>query len=87
MLDAIAFALDVPFAEAVQWARSWLGEDDRPRPAYDFRPLGRTRRLNPYQPATDTGLLKILALVTGVILIVFSGALDCRFALIPLGFC
>ena len=47
----------------------------------------RTRRLNPYQPATDTGLLKILALVAAIILIVFSGALDCRFALIPLGFC
>ena len=47
----------------------------------------RTRRLNPYRPATDTGLLKILALVVGVIVIVFSGALDCRFAFFPLGFC
>ncbi len=42
MLDAIAFALDVPFAEAVQWGEGrWLGEDDRPMPAYDSRPLGR----------------------------------------------
>ncbi len=47
----------------------------------------RTRRLNPYQPATDTGLLKILGFIVVVVLVVFSGALDCRFALIPLGFC
>lgn len=47
----------------------------------------RTRALNPYRPATDTGLLKIFALVAGIVLVVFSGMLDCRFALIPLGFC
>ncbi len=47
----------------------------------------RSRRLNPYQPATDTGLLKVLALVVAIILIVFSGALDCRFAFFPFGFC
>lgn len=47
----------------------------------------RTRRLNPYQPAADTGLLKIIALIVGIILVVFSGALDCRFAFFPFGFC
>ncbi len=47
----------------------------------------RSRPLNPYRPATDTGLLKIFALAAGIILIVFSGALDCRFAFFPLGFC
>jgi hypothetical protein len=47
----------------------------------------RTRSLNPYRPATDTGLLKIFAIVAGIILVVISGALDCRFALLPLGFC
>ncbi len=52
-----------------------------------MRKWRRTRRLNPYQPASDTGLLKILALIVVVILVVFSGALDCRFALIPLGVC
>jgi len=53
----------------------------------DMRKWRRTRRLNPYQPSADTGLLKILALVVAVVLIVFSGALDCRFAIIPLGIC
>jgi hypothetical protein len=52
-----------------------------------MRKWRRTRRLNPYQPSADTGLLKILAIVVAVVLIVFSGALDCRFALIPLGVC
>ncbi len=52
-----------------------------------MRKWRRTRRLNPYQPSADTGLLKVLALVVAVVLIVFSGALDCRFALIPLGIC
>ncbi len=47
----------------------------------------RSRALNPYRPDTDTGLLKIFALVLGIIVVVFSGALDCRFAFIPLGFC
>ncbi len=47
----------------------------------------RTRRLNPYQSDSDTGLLKVLALVAGIILVVLSGALDCRFAFFPLGFC
>ncbi len=49
--------------------------------------MRRRRRLNPYQPATDTGLLKILALVAAVILIVISGAFDCRFQIIHVGFC
>ncbi len=52
-----------------------------------MRKFRRSRTLNPYRPDTDTGLLKILALVAGVILVVFSGALDCRFAFFPLGFC
>ncbi len=52
-----------------------------------MRKWRRTRRLNPYQPATDTGLLKILAIVVVVILVVFTGSLDCRFALIPIGIC
>jgi len=39
MLDAIAFANDIPIAEAIRWARSWLGEDDRPRPAPRRRPI------------------------------------------------
>jgi hypothetical protein len=53
-----------------------------------MRKWRRTRTLNPYRPATDTGLLKILALVAGVCLVVFSGALDCRFAVLPVGwFC
>ncbi len=52
-----------------------------------MRKWRRTRRLNPYQPSADTGLLKVLALVVAIILIVFSGALDCRFAFFPFGFC
>jgi len=39
MLDAIAFAQDIPIAEAVQWGRRWLGEDDRLRPARRGRPV------------------------------------------------
>jgi len=39
MLDAIAFAQNIPFAEAVQWGRRWLGEDDRPRPVRRQRPV------------------------------------------------
>ncbi len=49
--------------------------------------MRRLRRLNPYRPATDTGLLKILALVAVLILIVASGAFDCRFQFIDVGFC
>jgi len=49
--------------------------------------MRRLRRLNPYRPATDTGLLKIFALVAAVILIVISGAFDCRFQFIHVGFC
>ena len=49
--------------------------------------MRRMRRLNPYRPATDTGLLKIFALVAVVILIVISGAFDCRFQFIYVGFC
>ena len=49
--------------------------------------MRRKRPLNLYQPASDTGLLKILALVAGVILIVISGAFDCRFQFIHVGFC
>ncbi len=47
----------------------------------------RTRAMNPYRPATDTGLLKIFAFVAAIILVVISGAVDCRFAFLPLGFC
>jgi len=39
LLDAIAFANDIPIAEAIQWGRRWLGEDDRPRPAPRRRPI------------------------------------------------
>ncbi len=49
--------------------------------------MRRLRRLNPYQPASDTGLLKILALLAAVILIIASGAFDCRFQFIYVGFC
>ncbi len=49
--------------------------------------MRRHRRLNPYRPATDTGLLKILALVAVLILFVASGAFDCRFQFIHVGFC
>ncbi len=49
--------------------------------------MRRIRRLNPYRPATDTGLLKILALVAAVILFIASGAFDCRFQFINVGFC
>ncbi len=49
--------------------------------------MRRHRRLNPYQPATDMGLLKIFAVVAVVILIVASGAFDCRFQFIYVGFC
>jgi hypothetical protein len=52
-----------------------------------MRKFRRSRPLNPYRPATDTGLLKILGILVVVLLIVFSGMLDCRFAFIPLGFC
>ncbi len=49
--------------------------------------MRRRRPLNLYQPASDTGLLKIFALVATVILIVISGAFDCRFQFISIGFC
>ncbi len=49
--------------------------------------MRRNRPLNPYRPATDTGLLKIFALVAVVTLIVLTGALDCRFQFIYVGFC
>ncbi len=49
--------------------------------------MRRKRPLNLYQPASDTGLLKIFALVAVVILIVISGAFDCRFQFIHVGFC
>ena len=49
--------------------------------------MRRLRRLNPYRPATDAGLLKILALVAAMILIFISGAFDCRFQFIHVGFC
>ncbi len=49
--------------------------------------MRRNRRLNPYRPATDTGLLKIFALVAVMILIFISGAFDCRFQFIHVGFC
>ncbi|MDH3475342.1 MAG: toprim domain-containing protein, partial [Rhodospirillales bacterium] len=40
MLDAVAFALQRPFPEAIQWARQWLGEDTgAPRPARRRRPV------------------------------------------------
>ncbi len=49
--------------------------------------MRRHRRLNPYRPATDTGLLKILALVAAIILFFASGAFDCQYQFIPVGFC
>ncbi len=49
--------------------------------------MRRKRPLNLYQPASDTGLLKIFALLAAVILIVISGAFDCRFQFIYVGFC
>ena len=82
---------EFPLPESATW-----GNDFRTRSAGacwqtartdDMRRRRRTRALNPYRPATDTGLLKILALVAAIILIVISGALDCRFAFLPLGFC
>ena len=54
---------------------------------YSVEFMRRLRRLNPYRPDTDTGLLKILALVAAVILIFISGAFDCRFQFIHVGFC
>ncbi len=50
-------------------------------------PVRRNRRLNPYRPATDTGLITIFGIVAAVILIVISGAFDCRFQFIHVGFC
>ncbi len=49
--------------------------------------MRRMRRLNPYRPATDTGLLKILALVAAIILFAASGAFDCNYQFIHVGFC
>ncbi len=49
--------------------------------------MRRKRPLNLYQPASDTGLLKILAFLAVIILIVISGAFDCRFQFIYVGFC
>ncbi len=63
------------------------GVDRRRVSTYLVEFMRRHRRLNPYQPATDTGLLKIFALVAVVILIVISGAFDCQFQFIPVGFC
>ena len=65
---------------------------DRSGPASDIdlnlvEFMRRMRRLNPYRPATDTGLLKIFALVAVMILIFISGAFDCRFQFIYVGFC
>ncbi len=56
-------------------------------PTYLVEFMRRLRRLNPYRPATDTGLLKILALVAAMILIFISGAFDCQFQFINVGFC
>ena len=70
--------------EAAAWgARTELANSEDG----DMRRRSRIRRLNPYQPSADTGLLKVLGLIVAVILVVFSGALDCRFALIPMGIC
>ena len=49
--------------------------------------MRRKRPLNLYQPASDTGLLKILAFLAVIILVVISGAFDCRFQFIYVGFC
>ena len=38
LLDAIVFANACSFPEAVEWARRWLGEDDRPTPRPRFKP-------------------------------------------------
>ncbi len=49
--------------------------------------MRRHRRLNPYRPATDMGLIKILALVAALILVLISGAVDCQLQFIHVGFC
>ena len=54
---------------------------------YLVESMRRMRRLNPYRPATDTGLLKILALVAAIILIAATGAFDCNYQFIHVGFC
>ena len=80
-----------PLPESATWANDFrtrgAGACWQTARTDDMRKRRRTRALNPYRPATDTGLLKIMALVAAIILIVISGALDCRFAFLPLGFC
>ncbi len=49
--------------------------------------MRRMRQLNPYRPATDTGLLKIFALVAVMLLFFIRGAFDCRFQFFLVGFC
>ena len=38
LLDAIAYAIGCDFPGAIEWARRWLGDDNRPRPALPARP-------------------------------------------------
>lgn len=49
--------------------------------------MRRSKRLNPYRPATDLGLVKIFAILVMFILIVATGSIDCRFHFINIGFC
>ncbi len=45
------------------------------------------KRLNPYRPATDTGMLVLLVIVAVIAGAALTGALDCGFEIIPVDFC
>ncbi len=71
----------------IRWRALATGWARRRVPTYLVEFMRRHRRLNPYRPATDTGLLKILALVAAMILFFATGAFDCQYQFIPVGFC
>ncbi len=45
------------------------------------------KRLKPFRPATDTGLLVFLAIVVVIVGAGLTGALDCQYQIISVGFC
>ncbi len=45
------------------------------------------KRMNLHRPATDTGLIRIAAIMFVILGIIITGVFDCRFEFIPVGFC
>ena len=51
------------------------------------RRVKRIKRLNPYRPSTDFGLMRVMLILIAIIGILITGSVDCRFEFIPVGFC